>query len=106
MALQMKYTCLAGITHANSYWVVSRVDLKPIESTALVLIDCYHNKATRTAGFDAIISRSYGVNAKVYPDYFSTDLLKKSDPVAQGYLLAKQTPESDGSFFFNDALDV
>lgn len=103
MALEMSFTDEFGDTYAQSYWRVAEFPKIDKEQHCLsVTFHGYENAAKK--GKRIIGTKRYDVDGEAFNTYFPVDA--SLNIYAAAYVMAKATPDEDGSSFFGGAVDA
>lgn len=102
MALQMVFNSRTGVTHSESYWMLSQMNFNLIAKTGLITFNGYDSISMFQNGNDPVGHVSFEVTSDLFNTYFSPEALASTTDVDQCYLLA----QADAGGFFTTAQTV
>ena len=103
MALQKAYSDQFGVDHAKGYWRLTNFNYDNYQQTADITLSCYASKQAADAKMQPLTTKSFRL---VNEEYAAINQLLTEGFKQQAYESVKAKTESDGTIFFEDALDV
>lgn len=97
MAMQLNVVAPSGLVCPSAYSVVLEVVINPHAKRAGITIRTWADQSMKTSAKTEVIpDRFFAVEGDEYDEWFNSEKLESSNPIAQSYLYVKQADEGFG----------
>jgi hypothetical protein len=106
MALQIDYTLPNGIDVPNSYWLVSNINISPLDQCGTITLSGYASLAAFSAGSQAIDTSLYVINTTNYSQFMAATSVISPNLKSSLQAYVKSAINSKGIALFASATGV